>query len=65
MDSVNPVLEVVISPAGEVTLSVSGVPGPTCTTLTQAIEQALGRVTADRQTPDYHRQARQRHEQGR
>lgn len=46
-------IEIVISPSGEVTVSVSGCIGPSCADLTKALEGALGRVTADRKLPEY------------
>lgn len=53
----DPVIEIVVSPSGETTVKVSGCAGPSCADLTKAIEQALGRVTADSKTPEYyHRQ---------
>lgn len=51
----DPVIEVSISPSGEVEVKVSGCAGPACADLTKAIEQALGRVTADRKTAEYFR----------
>ncbi|WP_447859641.1 DUF2997 domain-containing protein [Nitrospira calida] len=51
-----PTIEIAISPEGEVEVKVAGCAGPACADLTKAIEQALGRVTADRKTPEYFRQ---------
>ncbi|MER3425255.1 MAG: hypothetical protein C4293_20540 [Nitrospiraceae bacterium] len=57
------VIEVVISQTGETVVKVSGCAGPSCAELTKAIEQALGRVTADRKTPEYYRRQEVRREQ--
>jgi len=61
--ALEPTIEVAISPAGEVAVTVAGCAGPSCAEVTKAIEQALGRVTADRKTPEYYRQQEVRHVQ--
>lgn len=57
----NTEIHVTISPAGEVVVTVDGCAGPSCADLTKAIEQALGRVTADRKTPEYYLRQGGRH----
>lgn len=56
-------IEVVVSSDGETTVRVSGCAGPSCADMTKAIEQALGKVTADRKTPEYYRRQEAKREQ--
>lgn len=51
-----PQIEIIISPTGELTVEAKDVQGTGCSALTRAIEQALGRTTADMKKPEYHQQ---------
>ncbi|HEC23521.1 MAG TPA: DUF2997 domain-containing protein [Chloroflexi bacterium] len=46
-------IEFVIKPDGTVEEKVSGVSGPACEEITEAIEKALGEVVRREKTPDY------------
>ena len=51
-----PEVNVTISPTGEVKVEAANVQGAGCSALTQAIEAALGRTTADVKKPEYYQQ---------
>lgn len=51
----DPLIEISISPQGEVEVKVQGCAGPSCADLTKAIEEALGKKKADRKTEEYFR----------
>jgi len=53
LDGTMETLEFLIYPDGRVEERVSGLLGPDCQALTEAIEQALGTVTACELTADY------------
>jgi hypothetical protein len=61
----HPTINVVIDEDGATTVSVEGCAGPACKDLTRAIEQALGTLTEDTHTPDFHRAAPAGQAQGR
>lgn len=42
---------------GNTVVRVSGVKGKSCTDLTKHIEAAIGKVTRDDKTPEFHQQA--------
>lgn len=46
-------IKVEVSPTGATKVSVTGCPGPSCVSLTRAIEQSLGVVTSDKKTGDF------------
>ena len=48
-----------IADGGATQIKVEGCAGPGCQKLTEAIEQALGTVTSDQKTPEYHMAAKQ------
>ena len=47
-----PVIEVTISPAGEVSVQTRGYAGSACRRATKFLEQALGQITRDRPTAE-------------
>lgn len=49
-------IEIVIKPDGTVEERVTGVAGPACEKVTEAIERALGDVIKRDRTPDYYNQ---------
>lgn len=51
----DPLIEISISPSGEVEVKVSGCAGPSCADLTKAIEEALGKKVSDRKTSEFFR----------
>jgi len=55
------VIEVTVSPTGEVTVQTKGYAGPECRQASKFIEQALGVTVQDRATPEFYAdtQARQ------
>ena len=48
------VIEVTVSPRGEVTVQTKGFAGSDCLQATKDLEAALGVVTADRKTTDFY-----------
>ena len=52
-------IEFVIRPDGTVEERVTGISGPNCEKVTQAIEQALGKVTEREHTSEYYNQQSQ------
>jgi hypothetical protein len=50
-------IEVTVSPAGEATVQTRGYAGADCLLASRFLEQALGVVTAERKTQEYHQQA--------
>ena len=50
---------VTIETDGSIKIAVSGCPGPGCKQLTADLERALGAVTKDTRTAEYHQQAQQ------
>ncbi|MGH7307394.1 MAG: DUF2997 domain-containing protein [Candidatus Rokuibacteriota bacterium] len=53
-----PRLVFTIDPAGKVALTVEGVPGPACHTLTREAEDLLGTATHRERTREYYQQIR-------
>ncbi len=51
-------VNVTISPEGEVQVDVQGVSGPSCLSLTEGIERALGRMTRRDAKPEMHQHDR-------
>lgn len=51
-------IEIVIAPAGEVTVQTSGVKGASCRDASRFLEQALGRRTDERLTSEFHQTAK-------
>ena len=49
------VIEVVISPSGQVQLVTKGFAGGSCRQASQLIERALGASTGEQLTPEYYR----------
>ena len=47
------VIEVTVSPRGEVTVQTKGYAGGDCLQASKSLEQALGVATADHKTPEY------------
>lgn len=56
---------ITISPEGNSRIAVSGVAGPGCQKLTEALERAIGTTTEDVKTSDTNRTIGQAAEQGR
>lgn len=50
--SSQPVIEVIISPTGEVSIQTRGYTGSTCRQASQFLEKALGQVAQDRPTAE-------------
>jgi len=50
-------VNVIIDETGAATVSVEGCAGPACHDLTRALETALGTVTKDTRTPEFHKNA--------
>lgn len=51
-------ITITIDAQGNVEVSVKGVKGQGCKALTREIEKALGKVTADKKTREYHEKPR-------
>jgi hypothetical protein len=54
---VNRVIEVTVSPQGEVSIKTAGYSGTSCQEASRYLEQALGAVTSDRKTPEFYQTA--------
>lgn len=50
-----PSIEVTISPTGDTTVEAKGCSGPSCQSLTEAIEKAIGTTHEDVKKPEFHR----------
>lgn len=48
------IIEVVVSPAGEVTVQTKGYAGSTCLQASKFLEQALGIAASDRKTAEFY-----------
>ena len=48
------IIEVVVSPTGEATVQTRGYAGSACLQASQFLEQALGVVTRDQKTAEFH-----------
>jgi hypothetical protein len=48
------IIEVVVSPTGETTVQTKGYAGADCLQASKFLEQALGVVTSDTKTAEYH-----------
>jgi hypothetical protein len=51
---VSRVIEVIVSPTGEVTIQTKGYAGSDCVQASKFLEQALGVKTADHKTSEYY-----------
>lgn len=56
-------VNITIDQQGNSTIKVLGVAGPSCKSLTEGIEKALGTVTKDVKTPEFLQQANQSNHQ--
>ena len=52
--STRQVIEIVVSPAGEVVVQTRGFAGASCRDASRLIEQALGQRTAEQLTPEFY-----------
>jgi hypothetical protein len=52
-------VQVTIDNGGQTEVKVIGCPGPSCSSLTAAIEKALGSTVADTKTPEFYKQVQQ------
>jgi len=50
-------MEITILPNGEVSIKVLCVPGPSCESVSAALEQSLGQVKAREKTAEYYQEA--------
>jgi hypothetical protein len=48
------IIEVLVSPTGEATVQTRGYAGADCLQASKFLEQALGTVTAERKTAEFH-----------
>ena len=49
-----PIIEITVSPAGDVTVQTKGFAGPSCREASQFIEQALGERMTERLTGEFY-----------
>jgi len=56
-------IELIVSPAGEITIDAIGFQGPDCEQATKFLEAALGLAREKRRKPEYHQTTRQQHQQ--
>ena len=57
-------IEITVSPTGETTVQTKGFQGESCREASRLIEKALGRVTGERLTPEFHLAAERCYERG-
>ena len=59
-------IEIIVSPAGATTVTTKGFAGPSCRRASKFIEQALGKQTSERLTPEFYQvvQPRQQAHEG-
>jgi hypothetical protein len=50
------IFELIISPTGVIQLETKGIPGFVCRKASRSLEKALGRLTDERLTSEYHLQ---------
>jgi hypothetical protein len=53
----NRIIEVIVSPTGEVKLETKGFAGSSCRQASQFLEQALGQAVSDQVTPEFYAQS--------
>ncbi len=56
-------IEIVVSPAGDISINAIGFKGADCEKATQALEEALGAVTDRVKKPEYYARATARNQQ--
>lgn len=56
-------VEITVSPTGETKVEVIGGQGASCSDLTRAIEESIGKTTGDVKKPEYHQQSTQGNQQ--
>lgn len=56
-DPGTPVVEILVDPQGNTRVLTRGFAGPACREASRYLEEALGRPSAERLTPEYHRPA--------
>ena len=54
------IIEVIVSPVGEITVQTKGFVGQDCVTASQFLEQALGVVHRERKTAEFYQTSRRR-----
>jgi hypothetical protein len=52
-----PIIEVVVSPTGDISINAIGFKGADCERATKALEEALGTVARQVKKPEYHSRA--------
>jgi hypothetical protein len=57
------IIEIIISPKGEVTVQTKGFTGDSCREASKFIEQALGKRTSERLTSEFYQQQTSQNEQ--
>ena len=50
-------IEIIVAPTGETIVQTNGFTGPSCRDASKLLEQALGRQTSERLTPEFHQAA--------
>ena len=57
------VVEILISPSGQLTINAAGFVGADCEKATAFLEQALGQLTSKQRKPEWHQQNRRANQQ--
>ena len=47
---------VIVNPDGNISIEASGFKGPACAKATAALEEAMGKVTTKKKTPEWHQE---------
>jgi hypothetical protein len=57
------VVEILITPSGQLTINAAGFSGTDCEKATAFLEQALGQLTAKQRKPEWHQRNQRTHQQ--
>ena len=56
-------IEILISPAGQLTINAAGFTGADCEQATAFLEEALGKLAAKQRKPEFHQRRQRTHQQ--
>jgi hypothetical protein len=59
-----PIIEIIVSPNGDISIDAQNFAGPDCETATRYLEEALGTVSNRERKPAFHRRQKTKQKQG-